>query len=249
MRTASPDSDPNDEIIREYVEPVKDEPASPRRWGSLEPATPQAIPSDSDSDRDELDDHPIPDATISGQPIIPPNARQWFVNAFRHLTTVDFGPSFHVVLRHFIAVKKEQNYQYSRYRFGKNGRPIHLQKWIERGRWKVKKLPGIDDPVTFGGQWWTWWLGIQPEWRVQIQGQRPPRGEYGDNWRNFIAPGPNGWLSVVASLYWWGCSIQNSPHHPSRRDFDDAVADITYMLNGFHEFISQGKEEKQEDTE
>ncbi|KAJ7247711.1 hypothetical protein C8J57DRAFT_1240652 [Mycena rebaudengoi] len=55
-------------------------------------------------------------------------------------------------------------------------------------------------------------LAMQPEWRTRMKGgigdhferEEYPQAGNAVNWRWLRCPGPNGVLSLVASLYWWG---------------------------------------------
>jgi hypothetical protein len=65
--------------------------------------------------------------------------------------------------------------------------------------------------------------------------KRPLQGMYGRSWHRLIAPGRNGWLSVVACLYWWGCTIGGDEGN-TKTGFEEAVKDTIYMMEGllFH---------------
>ncbi|KAJ7711704.1 hypothetical protein B0H16DRAFT_1343495 [Mycena metata] len=115
-------------------------------------------------------------------------------------------------------------------------RPQQIQKWISRGRSKVKKVPAIDDLAAYAKEWTAWWDALQPEWRKRDHrsGQWAMGGdvEYGpdDKWGDLDAPGPNGCLSLVAGLYFWGVCEDQSEEVKTR--WTTAVLDVTWMLEG-----------------
>ncbi|PBK79331.1 hypothetical protein ARMGADRAFT_858345, partial [Armillaria gallica] len=58
-------------------------------------------------------------------------------------------------------------------------------------------------------KFWTWWSGLQPEFRpleegiLVMNGDGCPVQAEGD-WEAMRLPGANGWLSVIARLcFWW----------------------------------------------
>jgi hypothetical protein len=83
--------------------------------------------------------------------------------------------------------------------------------------------------------WWAWWLAIQPPWHVL---ECPlVRTAHGDNWSSLIAPGANGILSPVASLYWWGKAVlgkesKGSDINGCAEEWGEAVLDVTWMFEG-----------------
>jgi hypothetical protein len=55
---------------------------------------------------------------------------------------------------------------------------------------------------------------------------------YGNNWDCLKAPGPNGWLGVVATLFWWGCAIKNEA---DQKEYKIALEDVKFMMQGLLE--------------
>ena len=59
----------------------------------------------------------------------------------------------------------------------------------------------------------SWWHDIQPGFR-KTEGLTPAdtviplEGETGDTWGGLRKPGPNGMLSVMTLLFWWGRAAQ-----------------------------------------
>lgn len=74
---------------------------------------------------------------------------------------------------------------------------------------------------------------MQPEWRERGEGGHwVIGGAYGpdDQWDPLEAPGPNGCLSVAASLYFWGILLHS--HEEKRDQWERAVQDVSWMLEG-----------------
>jgi hypothetical protein len=97
--------------------------------------------------------------------------------------------------------------------------------------------PAIGDLKRFGESWWKWWEELQLSWRVQDGDTgKFKRCAYPvaltSNWKTLRAPGQNGVLSVVASLYWWGKKIQTAREDDDRESWVEAVADVEWMLHG-----------------
>jgi hypothetical protein len=60
---------------------------------------------------------------------------------------------------------------------------------------------------------------------------------YGKDWEGLLHWGPNGTLSVVAALYFWGCAVRMM-ESPGQEIWQNAVEDVAWMLEGlalFHE--------------
>lgn len=157
----------------------------------------------------------------------------WFIKAFNSIAAVDLGPEYNEILRLFIALE-------SAYGFRKgsrtdvvspHGRPALLDKWIGNGRWRVK-TPVVDKVERYAPSWLSWWNSLQPEWReTDGDGNKTGKGTYGTDWGTLRAPGQNGMLSVIASLYWWGCAVQDASEDRRVR-WRGAVFDVIWVLQG-----------------
>ncbi|KAJ7020768.1 hypothetical protein C8F04DRAFT_907597, partial [Mycena alexandri] len=88
-------------------------------------------------------------------------------------------------------------------------RPQAVSKWIGVGRTRTNKIPDVADTARYGDEWYAWWDSLQPKWRTRDRTGNWKMGgdtEYGgdEEWGYLDRPGPNGCLSVVAGLYFWG---------------------------------------------
>ncbi|KAJ7432261.1 hypothetical protein B0H11DRAFT_1760775, partial [Mycena galericulata] len=101
-----------------------------------------------------------------------------------------------------------------------------------RGK-KMRFTPSIGNLAQYQKQWWAWWDSLQPEWRERdSDGRWSINGNWGPSnaWDPLEAPGPNGCLSVVASLCFWGRSLASRPE--TREGWEAAVQDVAWMLEG-----------------
>ncbi|KAJ7847061.1 hypothetical protein B0H13DRAFT_1451866, partial [Mycena leptocephala] len=121
-------------------------------------------------------------------------------------------------------------------------RPGALDKWVKGGRTRGEMGngvgPNIGSVAVFGAAWRQWWAKVQPRWRAADIGrpERFLRESYptatAENWAVIRYPGPNGALSFVATLYWWGMAVKDCGEQEDRESWAEAVRDVKWMLNG-----------------
>jgi hypothetical protein len=146
----------------------------------------------------------------------------------------DIGAPYRHLVSRLIQFEKLHNFETKR---GTNlpstHRPAEVGRWISSRRRNIKL--GVS-PEVYSKQWWRWWEVLQPEWRVFDKTGRPkamaPAGHEA-TWHCLLKPGVNGILSVVASLYWWGCtvhSLEGSSGGKDVKDWEEAVADCSWVM-------------------
>jgi hypothetical protein len=166
--------------------------------------------------------------TDLARPTVPSIAPDWFRLGFREVTGEELGPTFNQILLRFIEIESAAGFTDKKKGFPSSGRPCELGKWIGGGRWR-RSAPPITNIGNFEKTWWKWWAGLQPEWREGRESGNLVRGIYGDKWDDMTVPGPNGWLSIIACLYWWGCATrQSSQGH----EYEKALEDVLFMMDG-----------------
>jgi hypothetical protein len=121
-------------------------------------------------------------------------------------------------------------------------RPATLEKWVKAGRTRgdIGKGvgPNIGAVAVFGAAWWRWWAKVQLSWRVEDRGrpERFLRESYleatTEKWSVMRHPGPNGALSFVATLYWWGMAVEEEGEREDRESWAEAVRDVKWMFAG-----------------
>ncbi|KAJ7603089.1 hypothetical protein DFH06DRAFT_1152162 [Mycena polygramma] len=194
-----------------------------------------APPSSSQSQRT-----PTPPPTIPVE--FPPNAPDWLVNSLTWLMKDDLGCHYRAMVVALVALE-------TKYGFGdpsNNGtlsakkRPTQVALWIQGGRGtRLKFPPSIGNVEKYAKEWAEWWGMLQPRWR-----EKDERGEWkleghetaGADWDPLEAPGQNGCLSLVASLYFWGVCKNQSEE--LRQRWERAVLDVTWMLEGLRASIA-----------
>ncbi|KAJ7614713.1 hypothetical protein DFH06DRAFT_1146232 [Mycena polygramma] len=183
---------------------------------------------------------PTPPPTIPVE--FPPNAPEWLVNSLTWLMKEDLGCHYRAMVVALIALE-------TKYGFGdpsNNGtlsakkRPTQVGLWIQGGRGtRLKFPPSIGNVEKYAKEWAEWWGTLQPRWREKDEHEEwklEGHDTAGDNWDPLEAPGQNGCLSVVASLYFWGvCSNQSDE---LRQRWERAVLDVTWMLEGLRASIA-----------
>ncbi|KAJ7143245.1 hypothetical protein C8R46DRAFT_867539, partial [Mycena filopes] len=126
-------------------------------------------------------------------------------------------------------------------------RPKQVSAWISSGRARTKKIPRVEDVGTYASAWEAWWDSLQPGWRVKDREGRWKAGgdtKYGadEEWGYLDRPGPNGCLSVVAGLYFWGVCEGQSVEGKER--WGRSVQDVAWMLEGLEASMKKSNGKK-----
>jgi hypothetical protein len=107
-----------------------------------------------------------------------------------------------------------------------------MSEWIAKGR--GARVPTIADPGAYAAQWRIWWDSLQPAWRKKgDDGEWSLVGGYGAGgreWGSLYQWGTNGTLTLVASLYFWGCVLGDDDEFRAR--WEAAVIDVCWMMEG-----------------
>ncbi|KAJ7790915.1 hypothetical protein B0H14DRAFT_2396096 [Mycena olivaceomarginata] len=110
-------------------------------------------------------------------------------------------------------------------------RPKQVTAWIG-GRRTAR--PDVADPVEYTAQWQMWWDSLQPAWRRrESDGTWSTTGGYGEGgqeWGPLYQWGVNGILSLVASLYFWGCAVYEQVELQTQ--WEQAISNVVWMLEG-----------------
>ncbi|KAJ7725244.1 hypothetical protein DFH07DRAFT_783077 [Mycena maculata] len=144
--------------------------------------------------------------------VCPLRAPDWFCHVLGEMTKRDLGPHFNAVLAAWIRIEAGCDFEshLSQGVLSSKGRPEHIGRWIQaaRGRrnqlnWLSKIQKNMRGTGGVGGG------GLQPEWRTKdSEGTWVIGGDYGKEWDMLSFWGISGTLSVVVSVYFWGCSVQ-----------------------------------------
>ncbi|KAK7018521.1 hypothetical protein R3P38DRAFT_2784330 [Favolaschia claudopus] len=181
-------------------------------------------------------------------PPCPEDAGEWFQGVYVEVVVEPVGDCFNNLLvawadleRAYLWVKKPLT---GRSSLSAANRPSQVALWIGAGRglrggpMSKGAGPTIGSVVKFEQNWWAWWASLQPPWRVRDAGhpERFSREEYGaktsEDWDTLRAPGQNGMLSVIATLYWWGVKLKDKVDGEEKRSWVEAVCDVKWMILG-----------------
>ncbi|KAJ7457539.1 hypothetical protein B0H11DRAFT_1738317 [Mycena galericulata] len=175
-------------------------------------------------------------AAVAPRPTLvpcPPKAPEWFVEGHAAITKVDLGPHFDALVAAWTRLEAASCFQNGPTNLPSRGRPKQVGTWIAGGRGKRGKEPKVTDPAAYAVEWQAWWDSLQPAWREKgLDGRWSWETGYGaDNeWGALMQWGVNGSLSILASLYFWGCAVVDDP--AGRVAWDAAACDVGWMLEG-----------------
>ncbi|KAJ7429178.1 hypothetical protein B0H11DRAFT_1769443, partial [Mycena galericulata] len=170
------------------------------------------------------------------------DAPPWLQHAVGEVSRAKIGPKYEELLSIFVDLETAYcELGMSGGKLSVKERPRQVTEWIKDGRGRTKEILGIANVGVFEEKWWKWWKGMQPEWRGiggDGRGDGPPEEDAG-RWEGLVAPGQNGLLNVVATLYWWACAEKAGPEGTMSTGWEAAVADVTWVLRGLKAAASQ----------
>lgn len=73
----------------------------------------------------------------------------------------------------------------------------------------------------YAEQWWGWWNGLQPEGRPLSGPEGVQDVPQVADWTALDKPGVNGFLTVVATLAWWGAKLKEEKHATQLERLED----------------------------
>ncbi|KAJ7168430.1 hypothetical protein C8R46DRAFT_1217834 [Mycena filopes] len=174
---------------------------------------------------------------------IPEDAPRWIKDNIAWLSRTDLGVHYASLLTALVRAEKAFGFDEETYgALPLEGRPKQVTAWIGAGRTRTKKIPAVNDVGAYADGWYAWWDSLQPAWRAKDREGRWKYGgdvKYGDDeeWGYLDRPGPNGSLSVVAGLYFWGV-CEEQPVAVKER-WAEAVQDVVWMLEGLTQSMSK----------
>ncbi|KAJ7703325.1 hypothetical protein B0H17DRAFT_922839 [Mycena rosella] len=163
----------------------------------------------------------------------PAKAPAWFSEARAQITRRDLGCHFHAVVAAWTRVEEASRFQQGPTNLPAKGRPQVVGTWIANRRGK-RGEPVVEDIAGYAEQWQKWWDSLQLRWRERgEEGEWKVEGGYGEEgkeWGPLYQWGVNGMLSIVASLYFWGCALNEDSEAQAK--WEAAVRDVAWMLEG-----------------
>ncbi|KAJ7152153.1 hypothetical protein C8R43DRAFT_1127235 [Mycena crocata] len=188
-------------------------------------STPHFVISRASAAEESIDDFPCP-----------AGAADWFVEARAEMMKVALGPHFEGLLSAWTRVEYASRFEHSPSNLANKKRPTQVSEWIKnlRGKRGDEEKTRVMDPAQYEQQWKVWWATLQPKWRVRgADGEWVAEGTYGPDgkeWGPLYRWGVNGTLSILASLYFWGCAVVDD--NALRVPWDAAVNDVVWMMEG-----------------
>ncbi|KAJ6477904.1 hypothetical protein C8R47DRAFT_1219805 [Mycena vitilis] len=206
--------------------PTPSQPSQPLQHSLSSPLSPSPSPPSPSP--------PSPSPPSMPEVEFPADAPEWLTSCVKWLMKEELGVHYRALVAALIAL--ETKYGFDPANDGKLGsekRPSQVYSWIRGGRGtKVKFPPSIGNVGHYADEWQAWWDTLQPAWREKDDAghwKQDSAATGDDVWDPLEAPGKNGCLSVVASLYFWGISNKNVAPELEER-WERAVLDVTWML-------------------
>ena len=121
-------------------------------------------------------------------------------------------------------------------------RPDEVAEWIKS---KKKDSPRVVNPDTYGLSFMTWWIAIQPKWRLADDSTFNYVALVNEDWHVLHKGGSARLYTVVIVLSWWVMAL--TPEAPSFQAWT-AVHDIQWVIDEIYKKIKpQGKKRGCED--
>lgn len=163
----------------------------------------------------------------------------WFQDVGPHFETAvaHLGPRWRKLVDIYTIMEGESGWMRSG-QLPSNGRPDILDVWIKGGRLtRTSNMIALQlqDLPSFKRAFAVWYAGMQPTWRMSKGGkwERPKVGKRKRiGWELVEVNGVNGWLSVVACLYWWGMTTMGGGTQIDLDQWEEAVDDATWVMEG-----------------
>jgi len=148
----------------------------------------------------------------------------WAENALTMFQRFDGGCRWLKIVKGWFSIENARKWSRMGKQLETKGRPFFIGNWVQRAR-KPRWRGFSWSPEEHAAAFWKWWRILQPDWRLENfdsddegDGNRvqdiawlvlvPPEDE---DWEDLCSFGPNGMLSVVAVLYFWGRDIDDMP--------------------------------------
>ena len=131
-------------------------------------------------------------------------APPWFLSSHKLFSDKGLGKEWDELIEMWAMFEAKEGYK-GVGRPTTSGRPEVVSQWISRAR-SVTWRPNILDIKGYEAKYNEWWKRLQPDWRV-VNG-KVDVGLTQGNWESLRLPGLNGFLSIIASLFYWGLGLQ-----------------------------------------
>lgn len=157
----------------------------------------------------------------------------WFSSALGMLQSpeIPLGECWAVLVEVWVEFEKKEGFKEQGLLPAKE-RPECVSEWIRRGR-PPAWMPAITAVSKLETAFHTWWVSLQPKWRVSSKGAIITTDlESGDDWDHLQKPGLNGLLSVLVGLFYWGRTLKRSAkqHEAWATCVDDCIFVLRHLV-------------------
>ncbi|KAF8062348.1 hypothetical protein FPV67DRAFT_1508149 [Lyophyllum atratum] len=145
---------------------------------------------------------------------VPTERPTWAVAAEAHLLTRDLGNEWAKCVGAWVRFEDAMGSHAKGALPSTKTRPEEWAKWVAKGRGGVRayaSTPAIQDPLEFGYAVMAWWKSMQPAFRQTTEVLPKPIYDSPEldvssieDWAALRKGGPNGMVSVMTMLVWWG---------------------------------------------
>lgn len=155
----------------------------------------------------------------------------WFTSARSLLRSKDLGETWTQVLGLWEEFERSHDFV-EVMKLPSAHRPPCVSEWLKRARVatyrpRTKEGERFTD-VKFAQEFGEWWKTLQPDWRLEEDGSLSCGT--GD-WSILERPGLNGFLSVLAALFFWGDSVEVGSSSSWSRWVEDVRLVLSYMVD------------------
>ena len=120
--------------------------------------------------------------------------------------SVDFGNAW-VDIVHLFQTFEALHPSKLKAKLGNVNRPTCVHEWIKRGR-SATYRPNVTALGNISQDFQSWWRTLQPEWR--LSNGNLVLGKGNGDWSTLRISGVNGFLSVMAALFFWRSSLKDN---------------------------------------
>ncbi|KAJ8488051.1 hypothetical protein ONZ45_g14104 [Pleurotus djamor] len=259
-----PRGDDADFVASDFMErQAATTPSSPRKTRSAtgaKPVSSSANRTSSKRSRDAIDDDVASPSSQSTAPLStrshgkPSSSRRkpssssakkrpdWFETAWAVLHSEEiidlYGPTWEKILALWEELERGEGFEANGMVLSAANRPKEVRLWIKSAR-PYHRMPSFE-PVKYGKTWWRWWMANNPEWRKTTNdGLHLLPGDTGDWGDHLPATGLNGFLSVLAGLWFWRENA--SDVCPSLDSWRMALHDVEWVLG---QLVAEAREDE-----
>ncbi|KAJ7050754.1 hypothetical protein C8F01DRAFT_1263640 [Mycena amicta] len=174
--------------------------------GQAEDGPAEVVEEIEGGEKERTDGERNDEESASGTVDCPSDVAGWLATRWTQISgPEDNSTVWSSLLRDFVALERAYDWKDDGALLSTQSRPDPVSAWVRNGRRPTTKIQ-IPNLVKYEQRWWAWWRNNQPAWRKDGNDDaslaRPDVD--GGNWSPLNAPGQNGMLLVVASLFWWG---------------------------------------------